>query len=85
LLKWGGRWREYPREYGAYTTIYDRINRWAKRGRWCASFEALAKPSEVAVVPSLDSTSINAHGRASGGKGGSRIRIKQSLVKITYI
>ncbi|MCP1791475.1 transposase [Bradyrhizobium japonicum] len=68
-----------PREYGPYTTIYNRFNRWAKRGRWCAIFEALAKPGEDGVVLSLDSTSIKAHRCASGGKGGSTI--KQSAAR----
>src|SRR6185436_13923714 len=56
------------------TTIYNRFNRWAKRGRWCAIFEALAKPGKDAVALSLDSTSIKAHRCASGGKGGSTIK-----------
>src|SRR6266536_5444129 len=42
----------------------------AKRGRWCAIFEALAKLGKDSVALSLDSTSIKAHRCASGGKGG---------------
>jgi transposase len=38
-----------PSEYGPYTTIYNRFNRWAKRGRWCAISEALAVPGKDAV------------------------------------
>ena len=71
MLQSGARWRDCPREYGPYTTVYNRFNRWAKRGRWCAIFEALAKPGKDAVALSLDSTSIKAHRCASGGKGGS--------------
>ena len=74
MLQSGARWRDCPREYGPYTTVYNRFNRWAKRGRWCAIFEALAKPCKDAVALSLDSTSIKAHRCASGGKGGSTIR-----------
>ena len=57
-----------------YTTVYNRFNRWARRGRWSAIFEALAKPDKDAVALSLDSTSIKAHRCASGGKGGSTTR-----------
>ncbi|MET4448596.1 transposase [Bradyrhizobium sp. GM2.2] len=67
MLQSGARW------------IYNRFNRWAKRGRWCAIFEALAKPGKDAVALSLDSTSIKAHRCASGGKGGSTI--KQSAAR----
>ncbi|MDO9564212.1 MAG: IS5 family transposase [Bradyrhizobium sp.] len=69
MLQSGARWRDCPPEYGPYTTIYNRFNRWAKRGRWCAIFEALATPGKDAVALSLDSTSIKAHRCASGGKG----------------
>src|SRR6267154_1819691 len=41
MLQSGARWRDCPREYGPYTTIYNRFNRWAKRGRWCAIFDIL--------------------------------------------
>ena len=74
VLKSGARWRDCPSEYGPYTTIYNRFNRWAKRGRWRAIFEALAKLGKDAVALSLDSTAVKAHRCASGGKGGSKIR-----------
>src|SRR5205823_1858634 len=56
MLQSGARWRDCPREYGPYTTVYNRFNRWAKRGRWCAIFEALAKPGKDArrAVARLD-------------------------------
>jgi len=79
MLQSGARWRDCPREFGPYTTVYNRFNRWAKRGRWRAIFEALAKPGDDAIVLSLDSTSIKAHRCASGGKGGSTI--KQSAAR----
>ena len=79
MLRCGASWRVRPEVYGPYTTIYNRFNRWAKRGRWCAIFEALAKPGKDAVALSLDSTSIKAHRCASGGKGGSTI--KQSAAR----
>jgi len=78
MLQSGGRWRDCPHEYGPYTTIYNRFNRWAKRGRWQAIFEALAKLGKDSVALSLDSTSIKAHRCASGGKGGSAV--KRSVV-----
>lgn len=69
MLQSGARWRDCPPEYGPYTTIYNRFNRWAKRGRWTVIFEALARGKDR-VDLSLDSTSIKAHRSASGGKGG---------------
>ncbi|WP_354259213.1 IS5 family transposase [Bradyrhizobium sp. F1.13.3] len=72
MLQSSARWRDCPREYGPYTMIYNRFNRWAKRERWCAIFQALAKPGKDAVVRSFDSTSIKAHRCASGGKRGAQ-------------
>jgi transposase len=74
MLQSGARWRDCPEEYGPYTTIYNRFNRWAKRDRWRAIFEALAQLGTDAVALSLDSTSVKAHRCASGGKGGSTIK-----------
>lgn len=70
MLQSGGRWRDCPCEYRPYTTIYNRFNRWAKKGRWRAIFEVLAKPGKGAIALSLDSTSVKAHRCASGAKGG---------------
>src|SRR5436309_15139943 len=30
MLQSGARWRDCPPEYGPYTTIYNRFNRWAR-------------------------------------------------------
>jgi transposase len=79
MLQSGARWRDCPREYGPYTTIYNRFNRWAKAGRWDAMFGALAMSGKDSVVLSLDSTSIKAHRSASGAKGG--IARKPSAVR----
>ncbi|MFN5614364.1 MAG: transposase, partial [Brevundimonas sp.] len=32
MLKTGARWRDCPADYGPYTTIYNRFNRWSKQG-----------------------------------------------------
>src|SRR6266513_6472051 len=74
ILRSGARWRDCPPDYGPYTTIYNRFNRWAKRGHWQAIFEALARCGKAGVTLSIDSTSIKAHRSASGGKGGSMNR-----------
>src|SRR6516164_5108419 len=61
MLQCGARWRDCPPDYGPCTTIYNRFNRWAKRGRWKAIFEALARCGKDGVTLSIDSTSIKAH------------------------
>ena len=38
VLKSGCRWKDCPAAYGPPTTVYNRFNRWSRRGlwgRWC--------------------------------------------------
>jgi transposase len=74
MLKTGARWRDCPAEYGPYTTIYNRFNRWSKQGVWEDVFYVLSGSSGVIGTTSADSSSIKAHRSASGGKGGSSLK-----------
>lgn len=74
ILKTGGRWRDVPPEYGPPTTIYNRFNRWSRRGIWQRIFGAVASAGDVPGELSLDSTHVKAHRSAAGGKGGNGIR-----------
>jgi transposase len=74
-LREGCRWRALPAEYGPYTTVFNRYNRWSKRGLWQDIFAALAGCAELpgAGLPGvamIDSTAVRAHRSASGAKGG---------------
>ncbi len=60
MLKTGARWRDCPSEYGPYTTIYNRFNRWSKQGIWEDVFYALSGSSGVIGSTAVDSTHIKA-------------------------
>jgi len=70
MLRSGARWRDCPPEYGPYTTIYNRFNRWSRQGVWLGIFEALTGESPVFGTVVIDATHIKAHRSAAGGKGG---------------
>src|SRR6266849_11098278 len=70
-LREGCRWRALPAEYGPYTTVFNRYNRWSKRGLWQDIFAVLAGCAEPPSVMMIDSTAVRAHRAASGAKGGS--------------
>jgi transposase len=70
VLKCGCRWIDCPREYGPYTTIYNRFNRWSRRLFWAGLLEALATCGAVTASTSIDSTYVKAQRSAFGGKGG---------------
>ena len=70
MLRSGARWRDCPKEYGPYTTIYNRFNRWSRQGIWYEMFEALTGSTGIISTVAIDSSYIKAHRSAAGGKGG---------------
>ena len=70
MLRSGARWRDCPPEYGPYTTIYNRFNRWSRQGIWLDMFKALTGSAAVFGTASIDSSHVKAHRSAGGGKGG---------------
>jgi transposase len=73
VLRTGMPWRDLPERYGPYTTVYNRFNRWSRRGIWQRVFAKLAARSRDSLYL-IDSTVVKAHRAASGAKGGSKIR-----------
>lgn len=69
MLRSGSPWRDCPPEYGPYTTVYNRFNRWSRQGIWSAIFYALTGKSDV-VTGAVDATYVKAHRSAGGAKGG---------------
>ena len=60
VLTSGCRWRDCPAGYGPRTTVYNRFNRWSRRGFWQAMLTALAKSGWVGEAAAIDSTYIKA-------------------------
>src|SRR5947209_2737621 len=71
-LREGCRWRALPAEYGPYTTVFNRYNRWSKRGLWQGIFGALASCAEPPSVMMIDSTAVRAHRCGERRKRGER-------------
>src|SRR3546814_3809946 len=74
VLKSGCRWCDCPADYGPSTTVYNRFNRWSRRGFWTKLLDALAGAGAVTKSTAIDSTYIKAQRSAFGGKGGARRR-----------
>jgi transposase len=73
VLRTGIPWRDLPERYGPYTTVYNRFNRWSRRGIFKRIFEALAAKSRDSLQL-IDSTIVKAHRAAAGAKGGRKIK-----------
>ena len=74
MLKCGARWRDCPPEFGPYTTVYNRFNRWSRQGIWHDIFYALTGHSGIHDGAAIDATHIKAHRSAAGAKGGTSSR-----------
>ncbi len=83
VLTSGCRWRDCPAAYGPRTTVYNRFNRWSRRGFWKAMLTALAKAGWAGDAAALDSSYVRAHRSAHGGKGGRghRPSVRRAVVK----
>jgi transposase len=70
VLTSGCRWRDCPTDYGPRTTVYNRFNRWSRRGFWRAMLTAPAKAGWSGEAAAIDATYVKAHRSAQGCKGG---------------
>lgn len=74
VLKAGCRWCDCPTDYGPSTTVYNRFNRWSRRGFWLKLLDALVNTGAVTKSTAIDSTYVKAQRAAFGAKGGVRRR-----------
>ncbi len=66
IARSGAPWRDLPERYGEWNSVYQRFNRWARRGRWQTIFATLQEPDLEWLM--LDSTTVRAHQHAAGQK-----------------
>jgi transposase len=70
-LRNGARWRAVPAELGPWWRAAQLHIRWARKGLWTRVFQILrdrGRPDLAEVF--LDGTSVRAHAKAAGAKGG---------------
>ena len=66
IARTGAPWRDLPERFGPWNSVFQRFNRWAKRGVWLRLFDALQDPDWEWVM--LDATIIRAHVHAAGAR-----------------
>lgn len=69
----GAPWRDLPSGFGEWNSVFRRFRRWAQSGVFDRIFEAVSGDPEFEYVM-IDGTIISAHQKASGAKGGLKIR-----------
>lgn len=66
IVRTGAPWRDLPERFGDWNSVFQRFNRWAKKGVWQRVFDALQDPDLEWVM--LDATIIRAHVHAAGAR-----------------
>jgi transposase len=72
VLRSGARWADLPERYGPPTTIYNRFNRWRKKGVWDRLMDEITK-AHKGEVQMIDSSIVRVHQHAAAVKRGIEI------------
>ena len=64
VLRTGSPWRDRPERFGPWNSVFQRFNRWAKKGIWTTVFEAIQEPDWEWLM--IDASVIRAHQHAAG-------------------
>jgi len=65
VLKRGLQWRDAPKEYGPYKTLYNRFRRWSEMGVFNKIFYALCRKADPHDQLQIDATHLKAHRTAA--------------------
>ncbi len=68
VLKSESRWQDCPDAYGLPTTVYNRFNRWSRRGFWRAMLAAVAEAGWAAEAATLERSHVKARRGSKGGR-----------------
>ena len=73
IARTGAPWRDLPKGFGKWTTVYTRYWRWAAKGIWESLFNKIAEEPDFEYVI-IDGTIIRVHQHGTGARGGLSIR-----------
>jgi transposase len=65
VIRNGLQWKDAPREYGPYKTLYNRFVRWSRLGVFNRIFTELAGKEEMSGPLMIDATHLKAHRTAA--------------------
>lgn len=72
-VRTGCPWRDLPPVFGNWNTQFRRFRRWAKAGVFESLFKAMSDDPDLEYAL-IDGTIVSVHQKASGAKGGLRLR-----------
>lgn len=68
LIRTGLPWRDLPKQFGHWNSVYKRFARWAEKGIWGTVFAVLTDGHLDLSEALLDSTSVRAHQHSAGAR-----------------
>lgn len=72
-VRTGLPWRDLPSDFGKWNSVFQRFRRWAVAGVFDRIFERLSGEPDFEYAL-IDGTIVSTHQKASGAKGGLKIR-----------
>lgn len=72
-VRTGSPWRDLPSAFGKWNSQFRRFCRWAKAGVFVRLFNAMSDNPDLEYAL-IDGTIVQVHQKASGAKGGLRLR-----------
>lgn len=60
ICRTGAPWRDIPKDFGSWHTIFTRDNRWSKKGRWEAIFKVLSEDKDLEYLM-IDGSIVRIH------------------------
>jgi len=72
-VRTGMPWRDLPPDFGEWNSVFQRFRRWVRAGIFDRIFERLSGEPDFEYAL-IDGTIVTAHQKASGAKGGRKIR-----------
>lgn len=73
IVRTGSPWRDLPKAFGNWNSIYQRYRRWVKADRFLNIFQVLNDTADMEYIM-VDGTIVKVHRHGQGAKGGLKIR-----------
>lgn len=67
IARTGAPWRDLPRRFGSWGTVYRRFYRWTAQGVWPRLMQQVGTDPDLEMLL-LDSTIVRAHQHAAGAR-----------------
>ena len=71
IVRVGAPWRDLPKDFGKWNSVFQRFRRWVRSGVFDQLFEALSTDADFEYVI-VDGTIVRVHQHGSGARGGTR-------------